>query len=209
MSTKAIADDIEAVGLAMAELLGDHPLIHLIRDAIARADTLTDALTRLTDILNTTAQHHNPADTPARATRPLGSPLNPRAALPRPPHRDKTHGRWLGNDGNTVMLASGNKQQYFEAANERAREVGLTSGHAQAPLARHVEIQFACRMVAHGLTDEVIEINRPVCGTNDHDKEWTDTCDKRLEDFLPEGGRLTVLDGTSPNGRVYIGRKRR
>jgi hypothetical protein len=129
--------------------------------------------------------------------------------LPIPPRSGKTHGRWTSPDGDVIMLVSGKGSHYYELACRRAELLGLTRGlpGAEAAIARHVEVQFAVRMSENGLVDEVIEINRPVCGTTERDRSWGDTCDKRLPEFLPPGCRLTVMDRSSPAGRTYVGRR--
>ncbi|GAA4870885.1 DddA-like double-stranded DNA deaminase toxin [Saccharopolyspora cebuensis] len=133
-----------------------------------------------------------------------------RSELPRPPRSGKTHGRWLSDDGDVVMLESGRGGAYYETARRRAVELGLTYGrpNAEAAIARHVEVQFAMRMDEQKIDHAEIEINRRVCGTTPgKDDDLTDTCDKQLERFLPPGTTLRVKDGSSPNGRLYRGKE--
>jgi hypothetical protein len=127
--------------------------------------------------------------------------------LPNPPQRGKTHGRWIDGEGSTVPLESGSGGEYYQAARERAVELGLTRGNprAEAAIARHVEIQFVMRMIAEGIQHAEIEINRPVCGTTPRDQHWPDTCHQWLSRFLPPGWTLVVKDGSSPEGRTYVG----
>jgi hypothetical protein len=109
----------------------------------------------------------------------------------------------------TCCWSAGRGSRYYEPACRQAERLGLTRGlpGAEPAIARHVEVQFVARMIDAGLTDETVEINRPVCGTTDRDRSWSDTCDKRLPEFLPPGHRLTVRDGSSPAGRTYVGRE--
>lgn len=125
-----------------------------------------------------------------------------------PAQPGKTHGRWINSSGDAVKLESGKGGEYYEATRQLAVEHGLTRGHvnAEPAIARHVETQFVARMIDQGITEAEIEINRPVCGTTLKDQQWPNTCDQWLSRFLPEGWKLTVKDGSSPDGRRYVGR---
>ncbi|WP_156893258.1 DddA-like double-stranded DNA deaminase toxin [Actinokineospora enzanensis] len=201
---RSLTGEIETCGQAVAELVGEHAVVGTFRAALACAELLERVLEQLRTALDQAADHHGAARTAASAAS-----ANTRAALPKPPAPGKTHGRWIDGQGHTVILTSGRGSQYFDSAIARAREIGLPQGNttAEPAIVRHVEIQFACRMAAEGLRDETIEINRRVCGTRSRDRDWPETCDKQLPYFLPEGARLTVKDGSSPQGRVYTGRK--
>lgn len=109
-----------------------------------------------------------------------------------------------------MVLVSGRGGPYYDAARQRSVELGLTHGqpNAEAAIARHVEIQFAMRMVDEGITHAEIEINRLVCGTKTGvDDDLPETCDKQLSRFLPPGSTLRVKDGSSPDGRLYEGKE--
>ncbi|WP_219823914.1 SCP1.201-like deaminase [Actinokineospora auranticolor] len=199
-----IAAEIESTGHRVADLVGDHRLLDTLRRALTTADRLVETLRHLHDALVKTATHHGAGSStsaPAEARPP---------ALPKPPVPGRTHGQWVDRNGDTVALVNGKNGAYYETAKEQARRLGLTQGRptGEAAIARHVEVQFACRMAAEGLRDETIEINRPVCGTTPNDRDRPNTCDRWLDHFLPEGSTLTVKDGTSPEGRRYRGRTR-
>jgi nucleic acid/nucleotide deaminase of polymorphic system toxin/uncharacterized protein DUF6244 len=128
--------------------------------------------------------------------------------LPRPPIPGATHGLWAAPNGDVVMLRSGTGGQYYQAAVQRGRELGLTRDNRKAVpwIASHVEVQFAMRMVAENIQHAEIEINRPVCGTTSTDRHRLYTCHRWISRFLRPGQTLRIKDGTSPEGRLYTGK---
>jgi hypothetical protein len=104
------------------------------------------------------------------------------------------------SDGWAIRLGSGGDDDYHHAAARFARE---RFGPAVTRLARHVEVKAAVAMREHGYRDEIVVIDRQVCGTRDFDRDDPFTCHKYLTRFLT-GARLRVIqaDGTE---RTYTG----
>lgn len=112
-----------------------------------------------------------------------------------------------------MSWVSGNRDEWFVAAAEFARERGWVKGRAVLGLARHAEVKFAVRMRALASRqeagappmDETIVINRPPCGV-EVPGEWT--CEVKLADFLPPNASLTVIDRDG-NRYIYRGSEER
>ncbi|HVK25177.1 MAG TPA: DddA-like double-stranded DNA deaminase toxin [Actinokineospora sp.] len=122
-----------------------------------------------------------------------------RRRLPPPVPGGRTVGAWIDDDGVEHELVSGNRDEWFAVAAAYARERGWVKGRAVLGLARHVEVKFAMRMRARDLQRRpgdppikaTIVIDRPPCGVV-VPGEWT--CDGTLDDWLPPGATLTVID---------------
>ena len=130
-----------------------------------------------------------------------------RTTLPRGVPRTPAEGRWFDVD-ETVVLRSGERDEWHDRVVELAKELGVIprSFRGRFDTARHVETKLAVRMRYEQRTEEVVLIDRPVCGTNTWDQGWPATCDKVLRRFLPPGGILRVVqwDGTV---RTYRGQE--
>lgn len=122
-----------------------------------------------------------------------------RARLAPPVPGGRTAGVWIDASGREHDLISGNRDEWFATAADYARQRGWVKGRAVLGLARHVEVKFAMRLRArHALRrpsdppiDETIVIDRPPCGIS-APGDWT--CDATLDDWLPPGATLTVID---------------
>ncbi len=104
--------------------------------------------------------------------------------LPVRARRDKTRGIWVDPDGNEHDLISGVDED-AKAAERFIVEEGLDIAPGDVTLGSHVEVKFAMRMRRLGLTDASIVINNRPC-------EGPYGCDENLEQFLPDGAKLTV-----------------
>lgn len=104
--------------------------------------------------------------------------------LPVRARKDKTRGIWTDSDGNEHNLISGVDEDTGEAERFIIEE-GLDIAPGEVTLGAHVEVKFAMRMRRLGLTDERIVINNRPC-------EGPYGCDENLEQFLPDGAKLTV-----------------
>ncbi|WP_156051474.1 DddA-like double-stranded DNA deaminase toxin [Allokutzneria albata] len=72
-------------------------------------------------------------------------------------------------------------------------------GAGALALTNHVEIRFAIRMRAHGLTQETVAIDRLPCGVK-KPAEWT--CDEKLAELLPPGHDRPLSSAVPPANSV-------
>ncbi|MCP3801155.1 hypothetical protein NLX83_17990 [Allokutzneria sp. A3M-2-11 16] len=94
-------------------------------------------------------------------------------------------GWWVDEVGIAYPLKSGRNTAWAAAAKEFTLARGMAPGRATLGLTHHVEIQFAMRMRAHGLSNETIVIDRLPCGVK--------RPQEKLVEFLPPGATLTVI----------------
>lgn len=104
--------------------------------------------------------------------------------LPVRARKDRTRGIWTDPAGNEHDLVSGVDED-TEEAERFIIEEGLDIAPGDVTLGSHVEVKFAMRMRRLGLTDATIVINNRPCG-------GPYGCDENLEQFLPDGAKLTV-----------------
>ncbi|WP_436499588.1 DddA-like double-stranded DNA deaminase toxin [Actinokineospora sp. HUAS TT18] len=133
---------------------------------------------------------------PSRRTGRATTLDEARRRLAPPLPGGRTVGAWIDKDGVEHELVSGNRDEWFTAAAQFARERGWAKGRAVLGLARHVEVKFAMRLRAtwrpgQPPPNETIVIDRPPCGVL-APGDWT--CDATLDDWLPPGATLTVID---------------
>ncbi|WP_086822685.1 DddA-like double-stranded DNA deaminase toxin [Allokutzneria sp. NRRL B-24872] len=114
-----------------------------------------------------------------------------RQAMPPPVLKARASGAWVRPDGTVESLTSGKATPWFAPTQEWAQANGYAFPRGTWWLSVHIEMQFAIRMRAAGLTEETILVDRRPC---EPALPGQDSCDTLLGDFLPEGARLTVID---------------
>jgi hypothetical protein len=128
---------------------------------------------------------------PAGDAEPTGESFDPLPWLPpRAPRRvrggpyRKTRGTGM-LAGAVVDLISGEHDGYSSQVNRYARELGIVRDGAGLQTAADVELKFAMRMRAEGVSEAKLLIDRPPC-------VGRLSCDALLPRFLPPGATLTV-----------------
>ncbi|RZQ62682.1 DddA-like double-stranded DNA deaminase toxin [Amycolatopsis suaedae] len=174
-------------------------LLDLVRE-------VEDTLTRYSAALGVDIGRRPPSHL---VTAPANTPLADRISTARRrvgKGRDglAARGEWVCSDGSAIRVNSGHGDPHAAAAARFVRDQMPVTERAARRLATHVEIKIAVLMRAANLTDEVVVIDRQVCGTRDYDREDPVTCHRYLPRFLPPGARLRVAE---PDGtiRTYRG----
>ncbi|MGZ3141101.1 DddA-like double-stranded DNA deaminase toxin [Lentzea chajnantorensis] len=132
-----------------------------------------------------------PAVAPALADqlrRALPSPVDPIAEPGR-----KTHGQWIGPDGQARAIVSG-KDEDSQAAGELLRSLGMPV--RSITRASDVEMKLAARMVRDGIRHSVVFINNVPC-------RGRLSCDTLVPIMLPAGATLTV-HGVNRDGTLFV-----
>ncbi|XVS62333.1 DddA-like double-stranded DNA deaminase toxin [Actinosynnema sp. CA-299493] len=122
-----------------------------------------------------------PPDVPPADQRPPGTP------------RPKTHGRWIGPDGQTRPVVSGEDEMYRESETALAA-LGL---RRKLTRASDVEMKMAAYMRNHGVRSATLLINNTPC-------RGPLGCDELVPVLLPEGATLTV-HGANGFTKTYAG----
>jgi hypothetical protein len=91
-------------------------------------------------------------------------------------------------------ISSGYDPDLSEAITVRLSELGIRSTY----LRFHTEMKVAQMMIRTGHRVVELAINNVACGIEGQ-KNWPDSCDKVLDQFLPPGFRLTVFGTTRDN----------
>lgn len=107
--------------------------------------------------------------------------------------RPKTHGRWIGPDGQVHPIVSGEDQDYAESV-QAFKELGAPGLPVRAS---DVEMKLAAHMRNHGVTSVTLVINNVPC-------PGQFGCDGLLPVLLPLGFRLTV-HGANNYTKTYQG----
>ncbi|GAA3886060.1 hypothetical protein GCM10022243_58600 [Saccharothrix violaceirubra] len=153
---------------------------------LADVDRLSDAMirirARLTGRLDATGPSSAAVDerttTPDHLVESMRNSLPPRVT---PRSGQKTHGRWLGPDGQVRNVVSG-KDHRSELARQRLYDAGVRRTVA---VLSDVEMKIAAEMAATGIRHATLVINHRVC-------RGDLSCDTLLPVLLPEGYTLTV-----------------
>ncbi|WP_345019628.1 DddA-like double-stranded DNA deaminase toxin [Saccharothrix violaceirubra] len=122
-----------------------------------------------------------PDDVPPADRRPPGAP------------RPKTHGRWIGPDGRTHAVQSGEDGMYPESATALA-DLGF---RRKLTRASDVEMKLAAHMRNHGIHSATLVINNTPC-------VGEFGCDRLVPVLLPAGATLTV-HGANGFEKTYRG----
>lgn len=120
-------------------------------------------------------------------------------------------GWWLRSDGSRTRVLSGvddDPDGWQKQAERFLRNAFPGEGRGLLALSRHVEIKIAMRLMGKSPTDEVVVMDRVVCGRDPDTAALDYTCDKVLPAILEEGTTLTVIE---PDGTrvAYRGRRKR
>jgi hypothetical protein len=118
-------------------------------------------------------------------------PVDQRA--PDEPRR-RTHGRWIGPDGEARSIVSGEDELYAESV-KAFPALGLRRGLPRR--ASDVEMKLAAYMRSHGIRSATVVINNTPC-------PGPFGCDELVPVLLPEGYTLTVY-GSNDFTRTYRG----
>ncbi|MGH3716270.1 MAG: DddA-like double-stranded DNA deaminase toxin [Micromonosporaceae bacterium] len=113
----------------------------------------------------------------------------------------KTRGLWIDDNGDEHPLISGTHEPEFRAAQQHAEQIGVVRRPYQLTTAADVELKFAMRMRAAGISRANIVINNKPC-TGEM------SCDTLLPLFLPPNAELTV-HGPDSFKKTYRGRPAR
>jgi hypothetical protein len=228
-SALALVADLEVIGHAVADIVGNHPLLDRIREILVLADEVAQAFESLRSTIEEAAQHHNPsvATNVGYQSPPIGRPgMEPMprssetisrpnrrrdveeraadllAALPvRDENNRKTVGRWIDEDGQEHgPLVSGRTGGYKEAV-EQLRVLGIGPGRGDLWVAAHVEVKLAVQMRQTEARAITLAVNNVPC----FEGQWS--CDRLLPQILKSGQSIAIH---WPGGkRVYRGRKDR
>jgi hypothetical protein len=122
----------------------------------------------------------------------------------------QTTGWWLRPDGSRVRLRSGpdtDPNSWQQKAERFLQRTFPNEAPSLYALGRHVEIKLAIRSHEQPFDNEVLVIDRKVCGRDSRTRRREYSCDDFLPAILAEGARLTVVehDGTHV---TYVGRSR-
>jgi hypothetical protein len=132
-----------------------------------------------------------------------------RSSLRRGVEKAQTTGWWLRADGGRVRIRSGQDSDpngWQQKADRFLRDAFPTASPSLYALSRHVEIQLAVRSHEQPFEDEVLVIDRKVCGRDPSNRDWRYNCDKYLPAVLAEGRTMTVVE--HDGARVtYVGRR--
>jgi Double-stranded DNA deaminase toxin A len=105
----------------------------------------------------------------------------------------KTHGRWIGPDGQAHELVSG-KGEYYDESEQAFRELDAPGRMLRAS---DVEMKLAAHMRAKGIPSATLIINNVPCG-------GMYGCDNLAPVLLPPGATLTV-HGSDDFTKTYQG----
>lgn len=119
--------------------------------------------------------------------RELPPPVNPMTDPGR-----KTHGRWVGPDGQAHTIVSG-KDEDSQAAGELLQRLGMPV--RRITKSSDVEMKLAARMVRDGISQVTVFINNAPC-------RGQLSCDTLVPIMLPEGATLTV-HGVNRDGTLF------
>jgi hypothetical protein len=113
----------------------------------------------------------------------------------------QTTGWIIRPDGNRYRLLSGpddDPHGLVRKAEELVRQHLPAASGGAVSLARHVEVKVAMRMRETGDDQEVVVVDKKVCGRSPDTVDQRYSCDRYLSFFLPTGSILTVIehDGT-------------
>jgi len=108
--------------------------------------------------------------------------------------RRRTHGRWIGPDGQVGSIVSGEDEFYAESV-KAFPALGLRRGLPRR--ASDVEMKLAAYMRNHGIRSATVVINNTPCA-------GPFGCDELVPVLLPEGCTLTVY-GSNNFTRTYQG----
>ncbi|MFC5058692.1 DddA-like double-stranded DNA deaminase toxin [Saccharothrix xinjiangensis] len=132
-----------------------------------------------------------PEQSPVRQVEPVDPPMIPpdrieslRRELPPPVEPgtgQRTHGRWIGPDGQAQPVVSG-RDARSKLVNEQLAEKGWAEGTARSG---DVEMKLAAHMAANGIKHATVVINHVVC-------KGKLNCDTLVPILLPEGATPTV-----------------
>ncbi|MFT7834918.1 SCP1.201-like deaminase [Saccharothrix sp. BKS2] len=122
-----------------------------------------------------------PPDVPPPDQRPPGTP------------RPKTHGRWIGPDGQARLVVSGEDEMYRESETVLA-DLGF---RRKLTRASDVEMKLAAYMRNHGVRSATLLINNLPC-------RGPLGCDELVPVLLPEGCTMTV-HGANGFTKTYRG----
>jgi hypothetical protein len=131
-----------------------------------------------------------------------------RSSLRHGPDGTQTTGWWLRSDGSRVRIRSGadaDPNGWQQKAERFLRRTLPNQPPSLYALSRHVEVQLAIRSHERPFDNEVLVIDRQVCGRDLRTRLRDYTCDVYLPHILAPGAALTVVehDGTRV---TYVGR---
>lgn len=226
-SALALMADLEAIGHAVADVVGDHPLLPRIRAILVLAETVAQLLEQLRAAIEVAAQHHHSV---AAASMGKQSPLSVEARAASAPHlsvaasesygaddadkraadllatlpvrnenQRKTMGYWIDEDGQERgPLVSGRAAGYKETV-EQLKALGIGPGRGDLWAAAHVEVKLVVQLRKTATRAVTLVINNAPCAEG----RWS--CDQLLPQILQPGQCVVIY---WPDGKgVYRGRK--
>jgi len=144
----------------------------------------------------------SPRNAPVTSAEPADPPKIPRERiealrreLPPPVQQgkgQKTHGRWIGPDGQARPIVSGRD----EVAALVERDLQARGMPGKSVRASDVEMKLAAHMVRYGIKHATVVINHVPC-------RGKLGCDQLVPILLPEGSTLTVHGETVRGQRFY------